>query len=81
MTTIIALLLFALPFGAYLLWRQRNPEGEPSRVLLLLAVLAVAASVGGAAFYGLTRREAPGVYVAPHLEDGRIVPGHTEPRR
>jgi drug/metabolite transporter (DMT)-like permease len=80
-TYIIALLLFALPFGAFVLWRRRNPDGEPSRTLLLLAIIAVAASVGSAAWYGLTRREAPGVYVPPRVEDGRIIPGHTEPRR
>ncbi|MES2711689.1 MAG: hypothetical protein V4653_08920 [Pseudomonadota bacterium] len=81
MTYIIALLLFALPFGTFMLWRRRNPDGEPTSVVLVLAILAVAASVGGAAWYGLTRREAPGVYVPPRVEDGRIIPGHTEPRR
>lgn len=81
MTYLIALLLFALPLGAFVLWRRRDPEAELSRAMLLLAVLAVAAAVGGAAWYGLTRREAPGVYVPPRVEDGRIIPGHTEPRR
>lgn len=77
MSYIIAAILFALPFGAFVLWRRQNPEGEPSVFLLLLAVLAVAASVGSAAWYGLTRREAPGIYVPPTMQDGRIVPGHT----
>lgn len=81
MTYLIALLAFALPSGAFILWRRRNPDGEPTRVMLVLAVLAVAASVGSAAWYGLTRREEPGVFVPARVEDGRIIPGHTEPRR
>lgn len=81
MTYLIALLAFALPFGAFILWRRRHPDGEPTRVMLLLAVVAVAAAVGSTAWWGLTRREEPGVFVPARVEDGRIIPGHTEPRR
>lgn len=81
MSFIVAILFFLLPFAAFALWRKRNPDGEPSTALLIFATVAVLAAVGFAAWYGLSRREAPGRYVAPHVQDGRIIPGHTEPVR
>ncbi len=81
MSFIVAILAFLLPFAAFMVWRRRNPDAEPSSPLLMLAAAAMVAAVGFAAWYGLSRREAPGVYVAPHVQDGRIVPGHTEPAR
>jgi drug/metabolite transporter (DMT)-like permease len=78
---VIAALVFALPFAAFVLWRRRNPVGEPSFALLTVLAAVVLAGVAAFAWYGLSRREDPGRYVAPHVEDGRIVPGHTEPRR
>lgn len=81
MSFVVAALFFLLPFAAFVLWRKRNPDGEPSTALLIAVAVGVLACVGFAAWYGLSRREDPGRYVAPHLQDGRIVPGHTEPGR
>lgn len=81
MSFVVAILFFLLPFAAFALWRKRNPEGELSTQLLILIAVAVLAAVGSAAWYGLSRREEPGRYVAPHVQDGRIIPGHTEPGR
>ena len=81
MSFVVAILFFLLPFAVFALWRKRNPEGEPSVPLLILIAVAVLAGVVSAAWYGLSRREAPGRYVAPHVQDGRIIPGHTEPGR
>jgi len=82
-----------LPTGLYLLWvwgsrwtrRELPPEerrgwaGLPwlwlaaSGVVLLAAVLYVVTVHFGTSV--------PGVYVPPRWENGRIVPGHIEPRR
>jgi hypothetical protein len=32
-------------------------------------------------WFGLSRSLDQGVYVPPHFENGRLVPGHTEPTR
>ncbi len=76
-------LLFATPFALYALWRRFNPATEPSARLLSLAALGVGLMLAGAVAYGLDRSLAPGgVYVPPQAgADGRIEPGHTEPRR
>ncbi|MCK8787806.1 hypothetical protein M0638_25960 [Roseomonas sp. NAR14] len=74
------LLLFLLPFAAYALWRHLNPRVGMSGVEVALAVLGIVLAVGGAAWFGLSRSMAPDtVYVPPHLQDGRVVPGHAVP--
>ncbi len=82
MAWLAEILLFLLPFFAFWLWRRLNPQIEPGPIVpVLLAVGAVCALAGGL-WYGLSRSMQGGtVYVPPHLEDGRIVPGHAEPRR
>jgi uncharacterized protein DUF6111 len=82
----------ALPTALYLLWlrmlqwsRHGTPHGEGMRwaalpwlwlaatgVVLLAMVLYVVSVHFGTA--------TPGVYVPPRWENGRIVPGHIEPR-
>ena len=74
-------LLFALPFLAYGLWRRLNPGIEPGPRLLLAAALGVACGLGGLWWFGLSRSLEAGRYVPPHMQDGRMVPGHTEPTR
>jgi len=82
-TTVIRICLFALPFALYALYlllpRARRP-GQPRRhpwTPLIIAGLALVAS--SFLIWGLTEGEPiTGVYVAPHLEHGKIVPGHVE---
>ena len=79
------LLLFLLPFALYgLYWRIAGREKEdahlkshPWTLLFISGLLLVAASL---IIWGLTEGEpADGVYVPPHLENGRVVPGRIEP--
>jgi len=74
-----------LPTALYLLWAAYGPgRGDGGRrgappwlwlagagVLLLAGVLFVV--IAG---FGTSQ---PGIYVPPHVENGRIVPGHIEP--
>jgi hypothetical protein len=79
-TTIIRLCLFALPFVAYALYlllqgRTDGPRSHPWTPLVIAGLLLVAASF---LIWGLTEGEPVGVYVAPHLEHGKVVPGRVE---
>lgn len=82
MPYLIEALLFALPFVGYAIWRRYYPAATPGRHVAPLALLGVACAMAGALWYGLSRNM-PGStrYVPPHYEDGRLVPGHAEPRR
>jgi len=77
----------ALPTVLYLLWLRVARWSDVGGVLqwrvLPWAWLAMAGAVSLAivlfvvtVHYGTP---IPGVYVPPHVEDGRIVPGHIEP--
>ena len=77
-------LLFLLPFAlyaAYLRLREHDEE-MPSRqhpwtALFISGLVLVAASF---VFWGLYENaNQRGVYVPPHLEDGRLVPGRVVP--
>ena len=78
------LLLFLLPFAlyaAYLRVRQHDDEAaakqHPWTALFISGLLLVAASfVIWGLFENANQR---GVYVPPHLEDGRLVPGRVIP--
>jgi predicted benzoate:H+ symporter BenE len=74
-------LLFLLPFALYLLWRRLHPGQEPGLRLLVGGAVAVAAGILALLWFGLSRSLDQGVYVPPHFENGRLVPGHTEPTR
>jgi hypothetical protein len=86
-TIVTELLLFLSPFAAYALylWARghgwREPEhwrGIPLAWLVAAGILVVAASL---AYTALTTGDPiGGVYVPAHMEDGRLVPGRTEPR-
>jgi heme/copper-type cytochrome/quinol oxidase subunit 3 len=77
-------LLFLLPFalyGAY--WRlSKRTENEPQpahpwSILFVSGLVLVAASF---VIWGITEGSGrQGVYVPPHVENGRVVPGHVEP--
>lgn len=76
-------LLFLLPFAlysAYLCLAKRDQsQGErkhPWTFLFASGLVLVAASF---LIWGITEGSGQqGVYVPPHVEDGRVVPGHVE---
>lgn len=79
------LLLFLLPFAlyaAYLRVRDADEEARskkhPWTALFISGLVLVAASF---VFWGLFENaNQRGVYVPPHLEDGRLVPGRVIPK-
>lgn len=79
------LLLFLLPFalyGAYLYLRRHDEQAfskpHPWTALFISGLVLVAASF---VFWGLVEdANQRGVYVPPHLEDGRLVPGRVVPQ-
>jgi hypothetical protein len=82
MPYLVELALFLLPLGAYLVWRRANPSGDAPAHVLVLAALAVAASLAAFAWYGVERSMERGtVYVPPRLVGDSIDPWHAEPRR
>ncbi len=74
-------LLFLVPFLAYAAWRRLNPGIEPGPRLLLAAAAGVVLALAALLWFGLSRSLEAGIYVPPHLQDGHMVPGHTEPAR
>ena len=77
----VELALFVAPFVFFAAWRLVGGGGGPSRKLVVMATCIVVALAG--ALYWFRREEAiaPGMrYVPAQLEDGRVVPGHAEPR-
>jgi len=78
------ILLFLLPFGLYALYLRiaKQDENAPARthpwtILFASGLMLVVASF---LIWGITEGSGTqGVYVPPHLENGRIVPGHVEP--
>jgi hypothetical protein len=78
------LVLVALPFAAYALYlmlRQLFPPGpqraHPWAWLLIAGLVLFAASF---IVWGITEGEpTTGTYVAPHVVDGKIVPGYVKP--
>ena len=69
-----------LPAVLYFLW-LRMAGGEQDRKvpwswLVIAGVILVAIVLVGLALLDGTR---DGVYVPPHMENGKIVPGHVEP--
>ena len=78
------LLLFLLPFALYAAYLRlrKHDEEAPSRqhpwtALFISGLVLVAASF---VFWGLLENaNQRGVYIPPHLEDGRLVPGRVVP--
>ncbi len=83
-TIAIRALLFLLPFalyGLYLLLQRLRPgaptQKHPWTFLFIAGLSLVAASF---LIWGLTEGDTEkGVYVAPHVVNGQIVPGHIDP--
>jgi drug/metabolite transporter (DMT)-like permease len=79
-------LLFAIPFALYALYLQlakrrpgMNVPETPWFWLIVAGLLLVIASF---VYVGLTEGETTaGVYVAPHVVNGKVVPGHVEPQK
>jgi hypothetical protein len=77
-------LLFLLPFALYgIYWRLSKQDeavaarAHPWTVLFASGLALVAASF---IIWGVTEGSGQqGVYVPPHVENGRVVPGHVEP--
>ena len=77
----VEIALFFVPFAVFAAWRVLAGGGKPSRKLVVMATCVVMALAG--ALYWFNREEAiaPGMrYVPAQLEDGRVIPGHAEPR-
>jgi len=76
-------LLFLLPFALYgIYWRlskqdeNASARAHPWTVLFASGLALVAASF---IIWGVTEGAGEqGVYVPPHLENGRVVPGHVD---
>lgn len=77
----VELLAFLAPLAAVVLWGlaiRRGLNGPPPRQLAWIAAVLVSLAAGLATI-SLRDRLTPGHYVAPHMENGEIVPGHIEP--
>jgi len=76
------LLLFLVPFALYAAYvylrkaDEQAPEKHPWTALFISGLVLVAASF---LYWGITQGAGEqGVYVPPHVENGRVVPGHVE---
>ena len=77
-------LLFLLPFALYgIYWRlSERDESAPKPVHPWTVLFASGLSLVAASFliWGITEGAGEqGVYVPPHVENGRVVPGHVVP--
>jgi heme/copper-type cytochrome/quinol oxidase subunit 3 len=78
------LTLFALPFALYavylLLQRLRPPAPARAHPWALLTIAGLVLFALSFIVWGITEGEpTTGTYVAPHMENGRIVPGYVKP--
>jgi hypothetical protein len=78
------ILLFLLPFALYAgYWKlakrdeAERTQSHPWTTLFASGLVLVALSF---LIWGITEGAGEqGVYIAPHVENGRVVPGHVEP--
>jgi len=78
------LLLFLLPFALYAAYLRlaKRDESAPARThpWTMLFASGLALVVLSFLIWGIEEGASEkGVYVAPHVENGRVVPGHIEP--
>ena len=73
----------ALPTIVYLLWLRLSTGGVNFRIMPLVWMAAVGAVLLAIVLFTVTVHfgtSARGTYVAPRWHDGRIEPGHFEPK-
>jgi hypothetical protein len=77
------LLLFLTPFAVYALFLYATRSGVlhveswPARTVGWLTTAAVLLMIGGFVVLGqLEHQPAGSTYVPPHVEDGKLIPGH-----
>ena len=83
MIRLAELLVFLSPLGAYLLYRRTVTRGQSAPSRQMLAGIAAGLLVFGAvlSWFGVHERLPPDArYVPARIENGRIVPGHADPR-
>ncbi len=83
MAALVEILLILLPVAGFLAWRRFGPAtGEPSAGTLAALAIGVALALAAAAWYGLSRSHDRSTTYVPAVmgPDGRIQPGHVEPR-
>ena len=83
MIRLAELMVFLAPLGAYLLYRRTIARGEVAPSRQVLAGIAAGLLVFGAvlSWFGVHERLPPDArYVPARIENGRIVPGHADPR-
>jgi len=70
--------LFLVPLLTFVLWRRMAARATGLPSWALVAIVVALASVGALLVaLALIEGAPPGaVYVPPHMEDGRVVPGH-----
>jgi hypothetical protein len=78
------LMLFSIPFivaWGWSLWVARyRPDMQTQMRWALCASLGILLVLASLFVLRLTSGDAPeAVYVSPHVEDGKVVPGHFEP--
>ena len=87
---LLPLILPTVAYAAWMAWDRRRAAAlgagaprtwsdAPWPWLMGLGTLLVAAVAVALAMTG--HQDIGGIYVAPHVEDGRVVPGHVEPAR
>lgn len=77
------LVLLLLPIILFLIWRQFRRGGDETPTVLDYGLLGLAVVIViGLGAMALTGGGQPGdEYVPPRVIDGKVVPGHIEPRR
>lgn len=83
MIRLAELLVFLSPLGAYLLYRRTVRRGQAAPSRQVLAGIAAGLLLFGAvlSWFGVHERLPPDArYVPARIENGRIVPGHADPR-
>ena len=77
-------LLFLLPFALYAVyWRllkREEVEPQPAHPWTVLFASGLALVAASFLIWGITEGAGQqGVYIPPHVENGRVVPGQVEP--
>ncbi len=82
MPRIMEIIMFVTPFIGFVAWRLFFPSPKPPGWLLCGMAVFVLLMLAG--LFWMRQQDAADAgraYVPATLQDGRIVPGHAEPRR